>query len=152
MTEFQLGEVDDIEASGEDQPILVSVARDHATTDEPSITYFDEDYLVDCGELGCMVRQADGTWEVSFDVYVTTEYPSGEVVTRRKVPSNTLREQLWHSVGIRTRLAGHPVYPSLVGRLPTRPDPNDVLESLTTLLATVDLDLLFTEPDDDGVL
>ena len=90
-------------------------------------------------------------WGVTHAVErASIEYPSEEVVTRRKVPSNTLREHLRSSLGIKTRLAGHPVYPSLVGRLPCRPDPNDVLESLTKLLATVDLDLLYTEPEDDG--
>ena len=152
MTRFQLGE-EDLQPDDEDQPILIAVTRDHATIDQPSITCFGDDYFVDCGELGCNVeRQADGTWELSFTIYTMTEYPSGQSVMSRKVPSNTLREQLWGSLGIRTRLAGHPIYPTLVGRLPCRPDPNNVLTAMTKLLATVDLDLLYTEPDDDEVL
>lgn len=141
---------DDFEASDGDQPVLVAVTRDRPTTanNQPAITNFDGGFLVDCGELVCCAEGQNGTWKLSFDIYITTTTWEGRQETRRKVPSNTLREQLWNLLGIRTRLAGHPVYPSLVGRLPHRPDPHELLAAMRTLLVTVDLDMLFTEPDE----
>ena len=82
-------------------------------------------------------------------IETTTVFALGPVVTTRKVPTTSLQEKLLSFLGIETRLEGHPIYPSLVGRLPCRPDPNELLAKMKVLMATVKLCLLYTEPNDE---
>ena len=102
---------------------------------ECEITYFDASdgggYVVGCRGLICGVGQeADGTWRLHFTIWVTTVYPWGLEVTKRKVPSAELREQLARIVGIETRLDGQCPYPSLVGKARRQPDPNELLKRM----------------------
>ncbi len=120
---------------------------------ECEITYFDASdgggYVVECRGLICGVGQeADGTWRLHFTIWVTTVYPWGLEVTKRKVPSAELREQLARIVGIETRLDGQCPYPSLVGKARRQPDPNELLKRMKMLMTSNEVKLLYTEPSD----
>ena len=127
---------------------LISAVAPSREPPEYLITHFDADYLVECKELNCSVEHDGGTWTIEFNVYVTTSYPLGPTTTRRKVPSATLQTKLLEVLGIRTKLEGHPIYPSLTGRMRRRPDPDDMMAKLKDLLATTEVRLLYTEPND----
>jgi hypothetical protein len=131
-----------------------------ATTPPPSpdcdITYFTEaddgcdGFTVECHGLSCGAgREDDGTWHLSFTIWVTTTMPFAPIVTKRKNPSNTLQEQLLSIVGIETNLDGEPLYQSLAARLSCKPDPDELLAKMQKLMAAVELPLLYMEPNDD---
>ncbi len=131
-----------------------------ATTPPPEpecqITYFTEiddgcdGFTIECRELSCGAgRDDDGSWNLSFTIWVTTTMPFGPIVTKRKVPSTTLQENLLTIVGIETRFDSEPIYQSLIGLLPCRPDPDELLEKMQMLMATVELSLLYAEPSDE---
>jgi len=106
--------------------------------------------VIECRGLSCAAsHEDDGSWRVSFEIWITTIFALGPVVTQRKVPSITLKAKLWSILGIETALEGHPIYPSLVGRVPCRPDPDELLVKMKKLMATVELPSLYTEPNDD---
>jgi len=106
--------------------------------------------IITCRGLSCAAnREDDGSWRVSFTIWMTTTYAVGPIVTKRKVPSTTLQEKLLSILGIETRFEGHPIYLSLVGRVPCTPDPDELLAKMKDLMATVELPLLYTEPNDD---
>lgn len=107
--------------------------------------------VVHCRGLSCgLSPDADGTWSVSFTIEVTTTMPFSPIVTRRKNPSPTLQEKLLSIVGIETAFDGEPIYPSLIGRLSCKPDANELLAKMERLMGTVELPLLYTEPNDEG--
>jgi hypothetical protein len=131
-----------------------------ATTPPPrpdcEIAYFTEaddgsdGFTVECRGLSCGASpDADGSWHVSFTIWITTTMPFGPIVTRRKVPSSTLQEKLSAMLGIETAFDGELIYPSLIGTLPCEPDPNELLAKMQRLMATVELPLLYTEPNDE---
>ncbi len=117
------------------------------------ITHFDASegggFVVECRGLICAVGQnGDGSWHLYFNIWITTHYPWGKIVTRRKVPSAALREQVAKIMGIETKLDGLWPYPSLVGKVRRVPDPNDLLGRMKKLMAGVELKRLYTEPDE----
>ncbi len=131
-----------------------------ATTPPPSpdcdITYFTEaddgvdGFTIECRGLSCGAgREDDGTWHLSFTIWITTTMPFAPTVTRRKNPSATLQEKLMSIVGIETAFDGEQIYQSLVARLPCKPDPDELLAKMERLMATVELPLLYTDPNDD---
>jgi len=75
--------------------------------------------------------------------------PFAPIVTRRKNPSTALQEKLMSILGIETKLDGEPVYQSLVARLANKPDPDELLAKMQRLMATIELPLLYTEPNDE---
>jgi len=108
--------------------------------------------VIECRGLSCGAsREDDGSWSLSFTIWVTTVFALGPVVTTRKVPMSTLQEKLLSILGIETRFEGHTIYPSLVGRVPCRPDPNKLLAKMKVLMASVELPSLYTEPNDELV-
>jgi len=105
---------------------------------------------IECRGLSCgMSPDADGSWHVSFTIYATTVFPFGPILTTRKVPSPRLKEKLLTILGIKTAFDGDPIYPSLVGRLSSTPDPNELLVKMQRLMATVELPSLYIEPNDE---
>ncbi len=120
---------------------------------EYCITHFTESegrgFVVECRGLHWDVSQeADGTWYLSFHIWKTTTYPWGRVVTKRKVPSAVLREQVARIVGIETTLDGLCPYPSLVGKARRQPDPNELLRRMQKLMTSNEVKSLYTEPND----
>ena len=109
----------------------------------------DGGFLVLCRELSCSASpEADGSWELRFNVYVTTRTWWGRIDTRRKIPSATLQEKL-SGIGIATEYDGQPTYPSLVGRSKSPIDPNTLMAQLQGLMRNVDVQTLYTEPNDE---
>ncbi len=119
------------------------------------ITHFDASegggFVVECRGLICGVRKEDdGSWSLCFTIWVTTKYPWGRIVTRRKVPSAPLCDQLEKILGIKTTLDNQFPYPSLLGQTPRQPDPNDLLRRMQKLMGVAELKSLYTEPNDKG--
>lgn len=130
-----------------------------ATTPPPGpefqITYFNEiddgcdGFTIECRGLSCGAgREDDGSWNLSFTIWVTTTMPFGPIVTRRKNPSTAMQAKLLSIIGIETRFDGEPIYSSLIASLPCRPDPDGLLAKMKELMGSVELSLLYTEPND----
>ena len=110
----------------------------------------DGGFLILCRELHAdATPEANGSWELRFNIFVTTKTWWGRIDEKRKVPSTTLQEKL-SAIGIRTKYDGGPIYPSLVGRSRGPVDPHDLLRRMEGLMATVDVTTLYTEPEDEN--
>jgi hypothetical protein len=89
--------------------------------------------------------QQDGTWEVRFDAYVTTqyEYPHDGYCEELKTLSPALQELVLRFLGVETTLEPDSNFPALIGRFPSQPDPNELLAKMGAMLANVDADSLW---------
>ncbi len=105
------------------------------------ITRFDEGSPLEIGCLHCAVEEQS----VTVDVYVEHRWPNGRVEVRRMVPTETLQRRL-NALGLSLELQGHPIYPSLVGRVEHRPAPDALGRLLAAVLEDSDWRSLYAEP------
>jgi hypothetical protein len=77
------------------------------------------DFLIDCGWLSCSGdRLPDQTWELIFNVWITTRTRLGGETMTRQNPTESLRKRL-QEVGLSTRFDHDHCVKWLVGRVPT---------------------------------
>lgn len=100
-------------------------------TPRKSIIWLDHDlFVVEHGCLSCAAqRQPDQSWDLEFSVYFRTRIMPGMEEETRMNPTEVLRQRLVLA-GIPTEFGGHPIYKSLVGRVPAHTTPDNLLRRM----------------------
>lgn len=88
-------------------------------------------------------RQDDGSWLLQVDVSVRDEDGYAE----QKIPTTLLQRYLQIALGVDTEFGTNGVYESLVGHLPSRPDPTKFYAKIEAMLKDADLELFWREPE-----